>query len=313
MSEEVKMKNLYNNPKVLYKYFPISTEYAVKSQKGIYTFRPNVPRAEWEKDKENEILDKWRAIVFDGIIFYTSPKFFNDPFDTVLPSAPEMIPTVDDRKVVIEALQLLHKLKKEQVDRLLYSADFDRALELILTQMGINNEMKNTLLKEIKHDCKRYRDEIAITCFSEVNDSKLMWAHYANSYTGFCIEYDFAKSGDITFQKGMGKVIYTDKRPVEEDFENNVEYENRILCTKAECWSYEKEWRSINIMQYSWHNNNIYPMISAKKFITAVYLGCNMKEEYQDEIIEYYKGTDIKVYQMKLREDIFDFYFEECV
>lgn len=313
MEERIKMKNLYNNPKVLYKYFPVSKEYAAKFHEGIYTFTPNIPRVELEKDKECEILDKWRAIVFDGMLFYTSPKFFNDPFDTLLPSAPEMIPTVDERKEVIEALQFLHKLKKEQVDRLLYSADFDRALELVLTQMGVNNEMKNTMLKEIKHDCKRYRDEIAITCFSEVNDSKLMWAHYANSYSGFCIEYDFAKSGDITFQKGIGKVIYTDKRPIEEVFENNVEYENRILCTKAECWSYEKEWRSINVMQYSWHNNKIYPIISAKQCITAIYLGCYMEKEYQDEIIEYYKGTDIKVYQMKLREDVFDFYFEECV
>ena len=30
-----------------------------------------------------------------------------------------------------------------------------------------------------------------IACFSENNDSSLMWGHYANGHHGFCLEYDF--------------------------------------------------------------------------------------------------------------------------
>ncbi len=34
------------------------------------------------------------------------------------------------------------------------------------------------------------RKDVFVFCFSEVWDSILMWAHYANNYNGYCIEYD---------------------------------------------------------------------------------------------------------------------------
>jgi len=50
------------------------------------------------------------------------------------------------------------------------------------------------------------RNRFRISCFSELPDSLPMWAHYANSGTGFCVEYEFPicigsplclKSGDV--------------------------------------------------------------------------------------------------------------------
>lgn len=322
MEEKLKFKNLYNNPRLLYKYFPISKECAIKYQVDdgfAFMFTPNISREELVKNKDNEIIDKWRAIALDGMIFYTSPVFFNDPFDTVLPSIPEVVPVLEERKLIVEILKELHRakgayqIKKEDVDRLLYSDDFDRALLIVLDKIGLDNGKRTILYKEIKKSVKRYREEIAIACFSEIKDSKLMWAHYANSYEGFCIEYDFTKSKDISFQKGIGKVIYTDSRPQEDVSDDYSLYEKQILCTKSECWAYEKEWRSVNILKYAEYANKIYPIVSAKECINAIYLGCKMPKEYQEEIAKYYKNTEIKVYQMKLKEDLFDFYFEEFV
>lgn len=44
-----------------------------------------------------------------------------------------------------------------------------------------------TLLKKIMQYKISYKEEIVISCFSEVNNSKLMWAHYADGYSGLCI------------------------------------------------------------------------------------------------------------------------------
>lgn len=52
-------------------------------------------------------------IVFDGLIFYISPAFFNDPFDSVLPPVPKIVPTLNERQDIIAELKKIHKIKKK--------------------------------------------------------------------------------------------------------------------------------------------------------------------------------------------------------
>lgn len=312
--EKVQFQNLYNHPRLLYKFFPISKEYACKyleSDVPVYMFTPNIARTEMESSENFEVIDKWRVIALEGFLFYTSPIFFNDPFDTVLPSAPEIVPTVEERKQVIESLKLVRRVKKEDENRLLYSDDFDRALSIVVNKMGLDVNCQNELCQRMKKEFILYREEVAISCFTEVNNSKLMWAHYADNYKGFCIEYDFSKLYDVEFQKGIGKVLYTNKRPCKEDCEDYAQYEKRLLCTKEECWSYEKEWRSISILPYKQYINKLYPIVGVKQCITAIYLGCKMPQEYQDEIAQHYKDSSVKIYKMTLKDNYFDFDFEE--
>lgn len=90
-----------------------------------------------------------------------------------------------------------------------------------------------------------------------------MWSHYANSYAGICVEYDFEKIKD--FIGFVHPVSYTTVRPtlsmadlgiaaadlkskdrlVKEDVD--VERIISYLCCKNKCWQYEDEWRIINI------------------------------------------------------------------
>lgn len=62
--------NLYDNPRKLYKYFPLSKEYAVKiiDDENIVglMFTPNLSR----EDASNigQIIDKWRAIALQVCI-----------------------------------------------------------------------------------------------------------------------------------------------------------------------------------------------------------------------------------------------------
>ena len=88
-----------------------------------------------------------------------------------------------------------------------------------------------------------------------------MWSHYANSYAGFCVEYDFSKLKE--FVGFIYPVKYTKERPTisikdvglggfslehggkiikcDVDIMNIISY---MLC-KNTCWEYEKEWRII--------------------------------------------------------------------
>jgi hypothetical protein len=85
-----------------------------------------------------------------------------------------------------------------------------------------------------------------VSCFSERNDSLLMWGHYGGRFSGFCLE--FRTDLDL-FQKAR-RVIYTESMP-EVDIVPLLcdEEDDQILdlyCTKAADWHYEHEWRCLH-------------------------------------------------------------------
>lgn len=307
-------QNLYHHYRSLYKYYSVSNECGFKlkdEEKGIF-FTPNLPREEIEKSENMIPVEKWKTIVMDGAIYYTSPVYFNDPFDSTLAEIPDVYPQKEERKAFIKCFDGLFRLKKEEKNRLLYCSNFYEALENILFQKGIPQDVVEPYITDCILSLPIYKQQVAISCFSEINDSKLMWAHYADSYSGFCIEYDFKKMEDISFLKSFGKVIYSDKRPVESKYDSCHEYGKAILGTKASCWKYEREWRTINILPYEVLPTKSYPVVFAKPAITAIYLGCNIKENIQDEIIDFYQKTDVPVYKMQLNKDEFSFSFIKC-
>lgn len=95
-----------------------------------------------------------------------------------------------------------------------------------------------------------------VCCFSKNVSSTLMWAHYADSNKGFCIEYDFnTLPADCLYKKALFPVAYTPTPIDVVDLLNDTD--NRIfqypidaaaLCTalnKSSVWQYEQEWRLI--------------------------------------------------------------------
>ncbi|MEM5669933.1 DUF2971 domain-containing protein [Bacillus cereus] len=97
---------------------------------------------------------------------------------------------------------------------------------------------------------KNMQKKIKICCFSEINDSILMWSHYANNHKGFCIEYDFTKEGiDRSLTKQLQPVLYRDNLfNIGHYFHENGEKMNPLVINynaivKSTEWSYEKEWR----------------------------------------------------------------------
>lgn len=248
--------NLYDNPRKLYKYYPLSKECAVKladdeKSTDILMFTPNLSRE--DASSIGEVIDKWRAIALDGYIFYTSPQFFNDPFDTQLPNAPEIVPSIKKRKEIIKVLKRVISIKKDEINRLIYSEDFDRALNIVIENQLRNRDLSMTLLKKIMQHKISYKEEIVISCFSEVNNSKLMWAHYADGYSGLCIEYDFAKSKDKAFLEGIYNMfdmidkdknlfvfIYRDKN---KNKQQNIVFVTDIDFDEIDCESFFRKYK----------------------------------------------------------------------
>ena len=179
-------------------------------------------------------------------------------------------------------------------------------------------------LKELEDAVVKTRDEIflpflkdflsklTVTCFSASGwDNQLMWSHYANSYSGICVEYDFSKMNK--FIGFMYPVKYSSVRPTVsvKDFgltdlkkdengkylteEVNISAIFSYLLTKNKCWSYEQEWRIINV-----EGDPYTPLFVEAPFVKSITLGLDLDDVCKQLLWDVCKERGIECYQLVL-------------
>ena len=190
-------------------------------------------------------------------IFFGSPMHFNDPYDCAL--SPRVKEPNDDE---IERFRISFRTKP----------DLDPKYRKILTTSS-TTALRDLMLRIgqrlLDTEISRFLSERGVSCFSEVNNSLLMWSHYSDHFKGFCLEF---RTDLDPFQK-LRKVRYTDQMP-EVDIvpmlcNDNFEQVFDLYCTKALDWQYEQEWRCIHMqggIEYT------YPLDA----LTGIYMGPEM-------------------------------------
>lgn len=137
--------------------------------------------------------------------------------------------------------------------------------------------------------------------------NKLMWAHYADEYKGFCIEYLFHRDDfrrdDFPNNSAsrLFRINYRDSsdRPI--DFENLVTpfSTSDAFITKSNDWSYENE---VRLLQYKPKQGALREQykLSANTKISAIYFGYRCPEVNIQIIKKLLKDTDVKFYKMEI-------------
>jgi hypothetical protein len=195
-------------------------------------------------------------------------------------------------------------------------------LEQISTLSGYNGrnisqqiEMLNNRIKPVTNKLKEIiNDKFAITCFSESPDNILMWSHYANKHTGFCVEYDFSKLKFTNMILSLYPVIYSKNRaniPISlfdiQDLKNpkianNVDGISDLmiaLLTKSDIWNYENEWRII-ASQAELNDQKLHADIATK-----IYYGANISDENRAVLSKICQDKNIETVQYTLDVDKF--------
>lgn len=152
----------------------------------------------------------------------------------------------------------------------------------------------------IKENVESFR----VACFTESPYSMLMWAHYANSHKGFCLEYEIPPYGEPYIQlfHSLLPVIYSSKRVsildqclrslqppgLTEDILWDI-FKYGLLM-KSLNWKYQNEWRLIscaNMLSGDDHFNcNFFK-------IKKVFLGNKMNPQDRLKIIDICKRKQI--------------------
>ena len=160
--------------------------------------------------------------------------------------------------------------------------------------------------------CEKNLSNIYICALSETNNSPAMWAHYAEEFRGFCIEYDFSKILGKPIWCSLNPVIYTDSIPDFSEYFGKSDCFNNLISIyaamiKAEDWSYEREWRLIIPLG---KQPDSYFLVNAPK-PSAIYLGCRISKEDEDKLVQIARNKDIKVFKMVRPSSTFEVKFKE--
>lgn len=216
--------------------------------------------------------EKWsgeKCYAFNDIrnrsLSFGSPKLFNDPMD---PLIKEWV-----------ARKQVHPDSKD--DKILY--------QLIYETLG--KIRISCLIDPLRNKKNRNR-------FTPITDcNTLMWAHYADSHRGICIQYRVKPANLIEEGSKVVKLLdvnYDKPFPLN----GNIPFVDS-LCVKGDYWRYEKETR---LIMYSRKQLSDYYSQDGYE-IEAVYMGCRIEYEKRDYLKDMLRGTGIKLYQMSFSED----------
>ncbi len=235
-----------------------------------------------------ETIFKYEGTGYNSLInlkaqsFYmASPLTFNDPYDCALGFQVNDLSDEDISKTkqyLIEAKELPNQ-KKEQIQK--------------MSPAELNEMIKRNTVTAATAGRNEFVQHCGVTCFSEVRDELLMWAHYSDKYKGFCLEF---RTDIEPFNSNLRKVKYKSKLPLidgsalllSEDYNQVID----LLFTKSESWSYEKEWRLLHNAAGTVYS---YPAESLK----AIYFGPKIDVHFREILCLIIQGQnpDVEFWQ----------------
>ncbi|WP_405252085.1 hypothetical protein [Dokdonia sp. Asnod3-C12] len=132
--------------------------------KIIYKYRS------WKSDFDKELIK-------DNVLFLTSPKYFNDPFDCRIP---DNIYSLNTDEKIKEYAEL-------SINKLIELTDEESL------------KRKNDYYDQIKSDIDKFHNKLEKIVFDRQNEYSgvislsaiwnniLMWSHYADNHRGYCV------------------------------------------------------------------------------------------------------------------------------
>lgn len=269
-------------PKKLYKYCSFDT-LTGKIDELVYTVNQNKP-----------IIN-----LVSGALWLSKPENFNDPYDcsinffgkerfqNLLSSNTELaiskvvedIKNFSGQNLFFSSEEIKNLKKSRNKSNMLQKLINEKTKAEGFRQLNINSLYQSQKKFVLDSYEKEFKSKCAVNCLSENKASILMWSHYASDHKGFCIEYDFTNDDR---KELFYPVIYSKDIFIPEN-SNNLMYGSFLNITpnmirhaalrKAKEWSYENEWRIVDICRDTIKGKG--EKIPAP-LPTAIFLGCKI-------------------------------------
>lgn len=263
------------------------------------------------------------SIIKDGLIRFTQPQAFNDPFELK-----PYISTVAKESYIEELInstfeKLIHQEYDNQPHQIKNSLPLSQYLAFAKSKRP---EMLNQMQEIVKKVTprmgsaihQRLENTFCILSLTECPRNLLMWAHYANSHQGFVIEFD-AEHEFFTRQKSdkselrhVKKVQYTIQRPCL-DLSKLTGIDEFLM--KGKDWEYEQEWRIlmelkdadkiVNSAPYNIHLFKV-PFPAFKSIIIGARATNETKTKIKDIVQKNQELQHVKIVQFRIHDKLFE-------
>ncbi|ENV73778.1 hypothetical protein F946_00715 [Acinetobacter johnsonii ANC 3681] len=176
-----------------------------------------------------------------------------------------------------------------------------------------------------KRFSKSIKSNLSVTCFNNNPLNMLMWSHYAQSHTGFLVEFKIPHPTiewvhtafnvqPVKYQNEFPKLSLAMLNPSNffDDAKVMLDFVTNQYLVKSKDWQYENEFRTL-AHDYDPNNFNSLLKIIPPEYISSVILGAKLEEEdlNKKEIIAAISffnkefKQDVKVYQASLKLNSF--------
>lgn len=233
--------------------------------------------------------------ILNGKIRMTQPSEFNDPFELAV----ELYVSPDIKDTVYN-FQFDILSPRESLGSNMLPDDFE------------SDFCHDIAIREIREELDK---SIGILCLSKRNNSHLMWAHYANNYSGVVLEFD----KEHEFFEGLMDVEYREKR-LKINFDYFINREKEIplsaLFVKPKVWEYENEVRivrNLNALKKIKNSRGKLPIYLddiPMECIKSVTLGERTPTREAKDIYNKIKNTNIELKLAAISMRGYDFRYE---
>jgi hypothetical protein len=139
-------------------------------------------------------------------------------------------------------------------------------------------------------------ESMGIASLSEVFDHEPMWAHYAEQFTGMCVQYNMnALLKGLGDDVGITRMIYSEQEPILlADLRTTEDRARHCLSSKTARWASEREWRIFQPARGE-------ASYGAEKPIRKIFLGSRVTEADQKRIVAVGRQLGAAVVKMKVK------------
>ena len=215
-------------------------------------------------------------------IYLATSTEFNDPFDCK-PTVEKPAGATQRRKFIRRSLETrsikLSRNELRQIDK------------------DAKSQFDKTSVSELMNAASTAINRSGIFSLPSLPDQILMWSHYADSHRGFCLR--FRTDRDLYLATAR-QVKYSIHRPVLNFREDPTEWVKKAALTKADGWSYEKEW---HVLVY--HEKGMFGL--APECLDAVILGARISKVSEEKILELVKLSKTPIQILRAHFDQQDF------
>lgn len=180
------------------------------------------------QDAHREYTSK---ILTDSMLYFASPRDFNDPFDCKV-------------HFVLRASKAAIRHKYDGLVRA-RRPELNRRQRRAKVVEDVRRVGRSAFVKNLIKRSQTRMDSLGVLSLAANNTDLLLWAHYAAGHTGLCLQ--FRGTRDTPFFGKAQPVAYSAAYPqVDPVVDSPDRLVDALLLTKASDWAHEDEWRIID-------------------------------------------------------------------